>query len=233
VSCNVIVNMLVIALGPVMLAIWLLCRVMEMKGRDLWLNPRTCPPGALRREHVPALCLAAGVLCASLAGVLYAWAYLDIADRTQLQRISGRVEAVSQKRPTKAGPQLHIVVRTADRQRHLIQDDLTSAVPRLRALRVGDVVEALAQPDSLGRDVDWLWELHRGDDTLLTYEETRRVFEQHAQRLRPFAHGLAAMASVLGGVGTLLLTRAMRRRSRRATPLPALHEPARRHPRLM
>ena len=206
--------------GGMLLAMWLLCRAMGIKGRDLWLNPRTCPPGALRWEHVPALCVAGGVLCALLAGAMYASAYLDIVERAELQRIFGRVEAVSRQRPPKGGPQLHIFVREwwvqqGNRQRHLIQGDLTAAVPRLRTLRVGDDIEALAHPDPLGRDLDWLWELRRGDDALLTYEETRRWFEQHAQRLRPFAHGLATIASVLAGGGLLLLlARTGRRRPR-------------------
>ena len=106
-------------------------------------------------------------------------------------------------------------VQQGNRQRHLIQEDLTAAVPRLRTLRVGDDIEALTHPDPLARDLDWLWELRRGDDALLTYEETRRWFEQDAQRLRPFAHGLATIASGLVGVGILLLlARTGRRRPR-------------------
>jgi hypothetical protein len=149
---------------------------------------------------------------------LYASPYLDIVERTELRRISGRVEAVSRKKLPKGGRQLHIFVREwwaqeGNRPSDLVQDDLTSAVPRLRTLRVGDVVEALVKHDSLGRPLDWLWELRRGDDTLLAYEETCRWFEEDAQRLRPLAHGLAALASILVGVGTLLLlARAVRRR---------------------
>jgi hypothetical protein len=203
-----------------MVARALLRRAMGMKGRDLWLDPRRWPPGTLRWEHVPALCLAGGVFCALLAGLCYASAYLDIVERPELRRISGRVEAVSRKKLPKGGRQLHIFVREwwaqeGNRPSHLVQDDLTSAVPRLRTLRVGDAVEALVAPDSLGRPLNWLWELRRGDETLLAYEETRRWFEEEAQRLRPVAHGLAALASLLVGVGTLLVvTRAVRRRCR-------------------
>jgi hypothetical protein len=210
--------------GGLMVARALLGWAMGMKGRDLWVDPRRWPPGALLWERVPALCLAGGFSCALFAGMAYASAYLNIVERTELRRISGRVEAVSRKKIYKGGPQLRMVVREANRQRHLVQDDLTSAVPRLRTLRVGDTVEALAYP---GSDLDQLWELRRGDDTLLAYEETRRWFEEEAQRLRPTAHVLAALASLLVGVSTLLLlARTVRRRSRRATPWRLPHESA-------
>lgn len=156
------------------------------------------------RKDSPALCTLFGIILTVLAvTLLYGWRF-NVADRAELLQISGRVEAFNTTNLPKAGPKLHIYLRDARRLRHLTQDDLRSDVPRIRRLRIGDTVSALAKPDFFGRDLDWLWELHRENETLLTYDQTLHFLQKEAERLRPMGYGTACAAALLFGASGLL-----------------------------
>ena len=105
----------------------------------------------------------------------------------------------------KAGRKLHIFIQASDGAHHLTQDDLTQDVPGIMDLRAGDNVTAGVRRDSLGRDLDWLWELRRDGVTILSYDETRQFLEHRNARIRELAHWAGAL--FLGLFVTAILLR--------------------------
>jgi hypothetical protein len=130
-----------------------------------------------------------------------------MASRSDLQTISGRVQLISHTQRGKAGSKLHIFVRGSDRLHHLTQEDLTDGVPTLKTQQVGDLITAMARPDMLGRDLDWLWELRRNDVMLLTFEETKHYLEHRNDRVRTVAFGAAVFSVALFILGVVLRRR--------------------------
>jgi hypothetical protein len=70
-------------------------------------------------------------------------------------------------------------------------------------LRVGDLITAMARPDTLGRG-DWLWELRRNGAMLLSVEETSQYFERRNVRNLRLAAAAAALSAALFAVGFVL-----------------------------
>ncbi len=64
--------------------------------------------------------------------------------------------------------------------RQLLQTDYTKSVPDLLTLRKGDEISVLVSADSLGRDFDWIWEIHRGENLLLSYEQIQTLKKPNA-----------------------------------------------------
>jgi hypothetical protein len=156
------------------------------------------------RRDLPAFCLIYCLLFAVAALGLPFAANLDSANKSDLQSITGSVENVYRTNRPKAGLKLHILLRVDNRIHHLTQDDLFQDVPELKSLRVGDNVTALVRHDFLGRDLDWLWELHRDGATILSYDETRRFLERENARTRKLAYWAGVLSIALFLVALLL-----------------------------
>lgn len=156
---------------------------------------------------LPSLCgVFAVILLFCCVVFLFGWR-LDVVATDSLQSIEGRVERIAQTNKPKAGRKLHIYVRTTERLVHLTQDDLTVAVPKLKELQPGDLVVALAKHDSLWRDLDWLWELTREGETILTYDQTLALISQSGERLRPLGYGSGVIGLLLAAVSLFLRQR--------------------------
>lgn len=159
---------------------------------------------AANKRDAPGLCIIFGVLAGLLAITLLYAGRLNITDRSNLRVVSGRVEGFSRTTRSKTGRKIHLYVRDEDRIHHLTQDNLTWAVPKLRDLRVGDEISALVKPDFMCADLEWLWEIRRGNENILTYEETLHYFQRQTERMRPAGHAAAGAALFLLATGGLL-----------------------------
>ena len=164
--------------------------------------------GRLTRRDSPIVCLIYAVIFAVAALGLPFGAGLDLAQESDLQTIAGSVQSAPRvKNGGKGGIKLHIFVRGSDRLHHLTQDDLSGDVPEIMNLRPGDNVTARVKHDSLGRDLEWLWELRRGGDTILSYEQTLRYLERRNARIGKFAFWAGALSVGLFVAALLLRSR--------------------------
>jgi hypothetical protein len=158
-------------------------------------------------RDTPFLCVFFAMLMAALsAALMYAWR-LDVANRESLQRISGRIESIEHTDRPKAGLKIQIYVRDGERLHHLTQDDFSYAIPAIQTLRVGDTIAALVKHDSLGRNLDWVWEINRGDEQVLSYSETFNFLADEAARTRPLAYGAGVLSGLLLIIGVFLRRR--------------------------
>lgn len=159
------------------------------------------------RRDLPGICLVYAAIFGLSAVALPIASRIDMASaraaRSNLQMISGQVVFISHTYGGKVTPRLGIFVRSSDGLHHLTQDDLTKDVPALKSLRVGDLITAMARPDTLGRG-DWLWELRRNDAMLLSVEETSQYFERRNVRNLRLASGAAVFSVALLTLGVLL-----------------------------
>jgi hypothetical protein len=163
------------------------------------------PRRKVTRRDLPFILLVYGVLSAAfaLAGPLAADS--DLAKPSDLQSITGSVQRLPYTTVSgKAGRKLHIFVRAEDGLHHLTQDDLSADVPAIMDLRVGDKVTALVKHDTLGRDLDWLWELHCNGATILSYRDTHRSLERRNMGIRELSHWAGILALALLTVAILL-----------------------------
>ena len=159
---------------------------------------------SLTRRDAPALCAFFGaILGMGALGLAFAWR-LDVPDQHELRRVTGRVEQLWHSRLAKAGIKIHMTVRDGDNAHHLTQDDPSHAVPAMQTVKVGDFVVALVKADSLGRDIEWLWALQRGDEQLLSYDQTLSVVSQRAHRALQVAVGAATLSAILLVCGVAL-----------------------------
>lgn len=62
----------------------------------------------------------------------------------------------------------------------------------------------MAQPGTLGRDPDWLWELRRNGAVVLSVEETAQYLERRYLRYLRLASGAAVLSVALLTLGVLL-----------------------------
>jgi hypothetical protein len=132
---------------------------------------------SLRRES-PALCLIFGTFF-GIFGLLFPYvASLDVASKSELQSVSGSVEQIYRKHVSRGSEKIDILVLGSDRIHHLTQDDFTDRVPEILTLKAGDKVTAKVKPDSMGRDLEWFWELKRNGVSILSFEATREYFER-------------------------------------------------------
>src|SRR5215475_6685066 len=132
-------------------------------------------PTRLKRRDLPAFCLIYGVIFGLAAFGLPWGAKLDMAKKSELHSITGIVQAASRTNYSKAGPKLHIWVRDENQVHHLTQEDLSCDAPALRSLRAGDKVTALVRRDFFGRDLEWVWEVQRDGETILSYDQTQAL----------------------------------------------------------
>jgi hypothetical protein len=160
------------------------------------MNENTVRRSANRRD-APALCAIFGaILGMGALGLAFARRF-EVPDQHELRRVSGRVELLWHSRLSKAGIKIHITVRDGGNFHHLTQDDPSYAVPAMQTVRVGDFVVASVKAASLGRDIEWLWALRRGDEQLLSYDQTLAVVMQRGHRELQVAVGAAALSAIL------------------------------------
>ena len=154
-----------------------------------------------RLRDTPAWCVVSGLALAFLAGILLLFGSLKAPPRDSLRIVSGEVEKTDRS-CSRGVCWLHLYVRTSAGQVTLVQDDFAAAAGALKLLRVSDRVTILAA--EMARDDLAFWQLNRGDELLLSYDEAGKGFASHRNRLSLFGYIVAASAIFLLAVGILL-----------------------------
>ena len=103
-------------------------------------------------------------------------------EKDDLYEVSGVVESFQVEHVYKSGKKMMLQIRNHGVLHHLIQDDFSRSIPMLRTLRQGDEINTLVSPDVLGRDIEWMWEIRRGDEILLSYEQTIELRNPQTQQ---------------------------------------------------
>jgi len=123
---------------------------------------------------------------------------LDVVAQADLEILHGTVFRVETRGTAKVSPKINIYLQDGARVIHLTQDDISDS---LRSLQPHEDVTAWAKKDSLGRGMFWLWQLDRGTDRLLNYEETLAHETDGWRQLRIVGIAFALMAAVSGMLG--------------------------------
>jgi hypothetical protein len=129
-----------------------------------------------RRQRAPIWTVTAGLLLAISAQLLLLMGYSEVPEKASLQAISGNI-TTAKMMCAKGGCQALFQIEDAGGIWNLAYNDNTAEARRLvRLLSPGDVVHAFALlPDR--EQFQWLWELRRGDEVMLSYEQ--RAWELH------------------------------------------------------
>jgi len=117
------------------------------------------------------------------AAVIYGakWAHQEKDD---LYKVSGVVESIHVESGYRSGSRKKMVLQITNHGvlHHLTQDDFTRSIPALETLRQGDEINTLVASDVLFRKIERVWEIRRGDEILLSYEQTLELRKAHTQQ---------------------------------------------------
>lgn len=127
------------------------------------------------------------LLLASLALYVVSYAFVyggewDFSEKSELSEIHGyvtKVEVTTYKRY----PTLHIYVSDGVIEYDLIQDNYSSRFPKIKSLRYGDDVTALVA-DLCCQEKLKLWQLWRGDEEIINYEELAGIMKRRDDRTK-------------------------------------------------
>jgi hypothetical protein len=161
----------------------------------------------LTRRDLPALCLLAAASTAVVASGCFLVAWLgEPPSHDELVPVSGHVADTFLRTSGKGHSQVHLLVQAADRLHDLAQDASNLTLGLLQVPK-GAEVAALVRYGSIAEPADQLWELHRGDATLLTYDSLARRADGIRQDASRNGWAVGGMAVVLLAVGWALRRR--------------------------
>jgi hypothetical protein len=145
--------------------------------------------------------VASALLIGSLAALLsQAWR-ADFAYPADLRAVSGTIDEVKCTWTTRGGSALHLVVRSGHEMFEYTQDDMRADVPALGTLKRGDLVTLLIQEPWLPTTAGVYWAVSRGEQMVLTYEDTKRwrlIQKDRSRVLAAWAGALAVGFAVFG-----------------------------------
>jgi len=151
----------------------------------------------LSKNDLPGLAVLFSVILFFLSATLiYGWK-LDFEEKNSLIKIAGVVSGFEQTNKSKAGRKMHIYLSSNGGRYHLTQDDLTYSFPALRTISKGDRITALVAEDCCGRDLEWVWEINRDGETILSYEDTLNSMKDSAMRSGPIGKYVSYLACLL------------------------------------
>jgi hypothetical protein len=154
-----------------------------------------------RQERAPIGTVAVGLLLVIPALLLLLVGYSEVPKKTFLQAIAGQI-TTAKMHCGRGGCQALIDIEDTDGIWHLAYNDDAATERRLvRLLNPGDSVTALAPlPDR--EHFQWLWELCRGDEMLVSYEQTASVAASNRFRdqVLGYAASLLAALAIMRGV---------------------------------
>lgn len=154
------------------------------------------------KKDAPGLCAVFGLIMAFITLTFaYGWK-LDIASKESLVRIHGQVLGIAHRNQGKGGYKIHILVSDGSRVHNLTQDGtLDDKYPAVKSVHPGDSITAFVKPDSLGRDIDWLWAIQDGEVQALTYDETLSLIMSKGRRSQQLATVTAVLSVLLLTIG--------------------------------
>lgn len=122
----------------------------------------------------------------------------------------GHISNIEHVHPPKDFSYIRLTIKTRDQvATWYYSEDLHDFAPALKTLHVGDFVSASIVPDRYGeKKAERVWELHRGDEVLLSMYQRRAYREDNIATMLPFAIFSAVLAVLLAFIGRALLSRA-------------------------
>ncbi len=136
----------------------------------------------LKKEDFPVFALIMSMLLfGGSAAVIYGakWAHQEKGD---LYKVSGIVKSFHVEGGYRSRKKMMLQITNHGVLHHLTQDDFTNSIPVLETLRQGDEINTLVTSDVLVRDIERVWEIRRGDEILLSYEQTLELRKTHTQQ---------------------------------------------------
>jgi hypothetical protein len=130
-----------------------------------------------------------------------------------LQHVEGRIETARLRRPNQAKSYYQFEVGTKDDTLLIQLPDLSYSIPALKTIEPGQEVEMWATPNgiSVGRTVYWAWQIRRGAEMILSYEQRVNSY-QGANRRSGYVGEVISIVGLLLAVSAGLLPRWVRGR---------------------
>jgi hypothetical protein len=151
-------------------------------------------------------CVLAALILGGIAMFLYQIGAPDVV-RNDIVQISGaRVERAHVRCEGTRFKTCWSVIAIESDGRHLelIQYDTPAARAAIDALSRGSTITALASPVSIYGDGMWFWEVRRGDEVLLSHEQTSKDELARNHRNRGWSYAAGLLAAVLLVIGAIV-----------------------------
>ena len=154
--------------------------------------------GNLKKEDLPGFAMFMSILLVGVyAAIIYGGKW-ELREKHELYEVSGIVESFNVESVYRGGKNMMIQLNSHGVVHRLAQDDFTRSIPALKTLQQGDEIDTLVAPDELGRDLEWIWEIRREDQTLLSYEQTLELRKPNTLQW------FIAIAALLAAIGLLI-----------------------------
>ncbi len=152
-----------------------------------------------------------------LCSLVFVWlGRLHPPARAHLKSVTGTIIVVSHRETDQGGTYLDIDLSTPHGTAHLSQLDYSEYYPAADTLQAGDTISALYEPDDMGRSIDWFWEIRKGNEVVVSYDETVAGDDRGNRLLREAGHWMMLFGAVLSAVGLIGQKRAALREGEKA-----------------
>jgi len=154
-----------------------------------------------REQRAPIGTVAVGILSVIAAQLLLLYGYSEIPRKAILKEVAGNITSAKMSCRRRACQALFQIEDADGTWLLAYNDDIAAARRVVQLLNPGDGVSALALLPERGH-FEWLWELRRGDELLLSYEQTASAAAAHRLRARVLGYAVAALAilAIMRGV---------------------------------
>ena len=133
------------------------------------------------------------------AAVIYGGKW-EHQEKDDLYKFSGVVESFHVESGYRSRKKMIIQITNQGVLHRLTQDDFTRSIRVLETLRQGDEINTLVASDVLVRDIERVWEIRRGDEILLSYEQTLELRKTHTQ------HRVISIAALVAAIVLLRIS---------------------------
>jgi hypothetical protein len=161
-----------------------------------------------RRSRADDLKTVGVIICVAALG-FFAIPLIPVPAYDELTKLSGTITRVRDHTQGKSSPHLRVRLDTLPSGEWVSILYDSASRDAVRRIARGDVLEVLAEHDSLGRDIWFAWEVRSGSGTFLAYGDfiQRRQRQSRRMRIAGLICGILGAGLVLG---TTLATRAKR-----------------------
>ena len=145
----------------------------------------------------------AALMCLIVAGFVFVLARLQPTQTSDLERVAGVVGDVERRGPGRwRRAEFRFLLETPAGEVTLVARDVEKHRAVLSSIEPGDALEALAEPDAVGRPIFFALDLRRGSEVLIGFDpEARKALARTAEAL---AFAVAALGVALAGLSWLL-----------------------------
>jgi hypothetical protein len=150
------------------------------------VRPPTSPLPVMQERNAPLTFVIIAAFLAVLSLALYVASNAFIPSREQLATINGHVGYMRYYPSGKyVAQKMVLFVRSEERLHQLVQVDFSCCVKGLQTLQPNDPVSVLVEWDSLNHETGTYWAIARSGQEVLSYDQSRRLLQAGAARMRP------------------------------------------------